>query len=254
MDSVISSYSQIDSLPGIDKDHEDTFLKVYIQELISNEMKQFEPPDYLRQFENLMTEDSLNKSIFKIEHSATVTSTKIELSNFQTNNPQESVKNLRVWDNVIKQAQVNNLHLENQLLNLETMESNSSKPFLVHNNKVELLSRFYSEKAKQAGKRLFEIQKSRQDMQEKLLPQLMRFQRRKGNAVVSRLSCDRAYMQLMQLLQSKGFDYDQFLNELEQSQDRQNNPNDSRYNSTVREYETVNETEALEPATKRAKN
>jgi hypothetical protein len=159
-----------------------------------------------------------------------------------------------MWDNVIKQAQVNNLHLENQLLNLEVMESNSSKPFLAHNNKVELLSRFYGEKAKHAGKRLFEIQKSRQDMQEKLLPQLLRFQRRKGNAVVSRLSCDRAYVQLKQLLQSKGFDYSQFLIELEHNQDRQNNPNDSRYNSTVREYETVNETEVLEPATKRAKN
>lgn len=132
-------------------------------------------------------------------------------------------------------------HSENQLLNLELLESYASKPYLLLNSSLDATHHFYLLQTKEKQRNIYELQKQRRELQERLLPQLNKLLKRKQDSLGRKLACVYAALQLKAFLQSKGFDYDDHLKEKELNAAKASNPHDQRFNSTVREYETINE-------------
>lgn len=120
-------------------------------------------------------------------------------------------------------------------------ESHASKPYLTLNSTLDASHHFYHIQTKEHQKGIYELQKQRRELQERLLPQLNKLLKRKYDSLGRKLSCDYATIQLKSYLKMKGFDYEDYVKEKELATEKSTNPHDQRFNSTVREYETVNE-------------
>eukprot|EP01040_Poterioochromonas_malhamensis_P010005 gene10005-10871_t len=236
--------SFIDALPGIDKDNEDPVLRDEVTRLIEEEMKTFpEKRDELLSRKGLFLDNEVNDLVSKIEQRGnTILLPKI----IHSTEKYESITslptdNLKEWEEKINQLKILYSHSENQLLNLELAESHASKPYLTLNSTLDASHHFYNIQTKEHQKSIYELQKQRRELQERLLPQLNKLLKRKNDSLGRKLSCDYATIQLKSYLKMKGFDYEEYVKEKELATEKSTNPHDQRFNSTVREYETVNE-------------
>jgi hypothetical protein len=121
------------------------------------------------------------------------------------------------------------------------LEPNISQPYLHFNSSLEVAHKYYVDNVKSFNRKIHEIQKRRREVQEKIYPQLQKFESRKIHSINQRLSCDSAFAQVNLLLNEKGFSYDDYVRDLDEVEERKQNPFDHQNNSTVREYETINE-------------
>lgn len=150
---------------------------------------------------------------------------------------------LQSWKANVNHIKVQYCHQENHLLNLEVAEKFCAKGYLDYNKALETINGIYSSEIQQTSKATHEIQKSRQQMQEKAYPQLSRHTNRFNEALQRRFLCDVAYNQLDEQLKNKGFNYDEFLIQEAEKERIRANPHDPSYNSTIRQYETIRTTE-----------
>jgi hypothetical protein len=133
------------------------------------------------------------------------------------------------------------LHQESELINLEFLEPNVSHPYLHFNSSLENVHKYYVDNIKSFHKKIHEIQKRRREVQEKIYPQLQKFESRKFYSINQRLSCDSAFARVNSILNEKGFSYVDCLRDRFEAEEMKQKPFDHQYNSTVREYESTNE-------------
>lgn len=166
-----------------------------------------------------------------------VTQTKLDPESFTITAPESSLQNdPKAWQNALSTAKIQYSHQESQLLALELFETHLSNCYLQQNSALELITSFYADQTQALTRELFDLQKTRQTLQRKAAPQLLKYDTRRNQATTHRIQCEIAYQEINRLLLQKGFDFAAYKEEL-------NNPIDAfdhQINNTVREYETIN--------------
>ena len=89
---------------------------------------------------------------------------------------------------------------------------------------------------KDASKQLHATQRQRQLIQEQLSPQFNKLIQKKQNSIIRLTACQKASIELEQLLKDKGFEYEKYLARMDADAKAESN-------GTIKEYEMVNSTE-----------
>ena len=147
---------------------------------------------------------------------------------------------IQAWRGAINNAKIQMMNQENQLLNIDVDSENSSRIWLNYNSSLEMLAECYSQKLTEANREIHSYQMTRQQEQQKLIPTLTRLMQRRNDGLQKLQQCKEAYAKINKLLIKRGFNFEQHQQRMEMNKDV--DANDSRFNSTVREYDTVNET------------
>ena len=139
-------------------------------------------------------------------------------------------------------AKIAYLQQENTLLNLEIAEERDTKGvFLAQNAVLEDISKKLGNELQTTNSRITDVQNVRLTLQEKFFPQLCKYTNRRDEALMRRVACEKAYLQIVEQLQLRGFDYNAHLHALEKEKEWSElaKLQDSRVNDTARQYETV---------------
>ena len=118
-----------------------------------------------------------------------------------------------------------------------------SELWLQQNSLLEKTIETYKREADQLVKKVREVHKERKALQEAAQPDLLKLTMKRDQSTLRRLQCQAAIVRLENELDAKGFNFDEYLQSQSELQKRKADPNNSAYNSTVREYETVNESQ-----------
>jgi hypothetical protein len=127
-------------------------------------------------------------------------------------------------------------------MNLEIAETTQAKHYLQYNNALEKSQQFFIDSIKEQKKSIHSLQKERKEIQENFLKQLTKHLKQKDMSLQRLLSCQYSFQQLKEILSAKGFDYEEYVQQEELDKKRKANVHDPQFNSTVREYQTINET------------
>jgi hypothetical protein len=166
-----------------------------------------------------------------------------ELRSFQLSDYQLTPdSSLPEWKRFVQDLQKQFIYQEDQLMNLEIAETTQSKHYLQYNNALEKSQQFFIDSIKEQKKSIHSLQKERKEIQENFLKQLTKHLKQKDMSLQRLLSCQYSFQQLKEILSAKGFDYEEYVQQEELDKKRKANVHDPEFNSTVREYQTINET------------
>lgn len=159
---------------------------------------------------------------------------------------------VQAWRNAVSNIKAQIIHQENKLMNLELMEGNTASIWLQHNSALEMISKNYNASTENIEKDIREINKARQANQEKIYPELVRLQQRRDTANFDRFYCQVAVDGIARSIESGGHkSYDDYVKEKQALASR--DLLTAEFDSTIRAYETVNESYAdgKQPAAKK---
>jgi hypothetical protein len=245
------------------KDLEVPYYNQQVQALIDEELKKSDESaseTFLRTIPSLLSEEELNSIINRIEqvyyyyvffsfcnvvfpqraHHGSQKLKEFNIASHQALSATDS-SSLPEWDIAIKEMQQQLMYQENAMLNLELYEQYQSKHFLNYNSNLEHVLQTYIEDTKNSKKQIHGLQRQRKEIQENLLKQLHKLNQTKINSIHRSLQCQVSFHQLKDYLDAKGFSYEQYLVEEEENRKRKERVFDPIYNSTIREYEKINE-------------
>ncbi len=152
------------------------------------------------------------------------------------------ISSLQAWRNAVTRAKICYSHQENQLINLEIAEELGTKDmFLAQNSALEAIAEFYGKHNQDVNREIHETQKKRVSTQERFYPQLVKYTVKRDESILRKIQCEHAFHTLKNYLAQKGYDYSEYLQELEREKEEVElrRLQDARVNSTVREYENV---------------
>lgn len=145
------------------------------------------------------------------------------------------------WRKSVATAKIVIAHNENKQLNLELSELYNPPMYLKRNVAIEQLANYYATQSEAIQKQIREVNNSRRLAQERAFPELAKLTRQAQQSFNTTLQIRRAVEQIKDTLAAHGHDYEQYLQQLEIEQSRNVDVNDAAVNSTVREYEAINE-------------
>jgi len=150
------------------------------------------------------------------------------------------ILSLQAWKKCVQNCKSQIMHQENAIMNFQVSEERVGELWLKQNAMLEKSILMYKSKSDEAVKKVRECHKQRQKLQESSLPELSKLTMKRDQSVMRRLNCETALAQLERDLIQSGFSYELHLEARKQQELQAADPNNAAYNSTVREYETVN--------------
>ena len=118
-----------------------------------------------------------------------------------------------------------------------------SELWLQQNSTLEKTIDKYKYETDLLVKKVRESHKERKALQEAAQPELTKLTLKRDQSTMRRLQCEAAFVSLHVDLTSRGHSYEAYLLSRSEEKKREEDPNNAAYNSTVREYESVNVTE-----------
>lgn len=115
-----------------------------------------------------------------------------------------------------------------------------SELWLQQNSSLENTITKYKYETDLLVKKVRESHKERKAMQEAAQPELTKLTLKRDQSTMRRLQCEAAFVGLHEDLSSRGHSYEAYLLARAEEKKREEDPNNAAYNSTVREYESVN--------------
>mmetsp|Transcript_22258 Transcript_22258/g.30494 ORF Transcript_22258/g.30494 Transcript_22258/m.30494 type:complete len:271 (+) Transcript_22258:1-813(+) len=262
---------EFDCLSFIDKEFDNPDIRSKVLSMIEAEMKTFTPnfDNYLSHLPPLPVSPFANsfalKGVYDRIAANQPNKEKLSEKRYLAEKPEPALENdVQAWKKCVQNCKSQIIHQENAIMNHQVAEDRVGELWLKQNSMLEKTIAMYKSKSDEVVKKVRECHKQRQKIQESSLPELSRLTVKRDQSVMRRLNCEAAMVHLEKELIKKGFNYEEYLEARKQQELQAADPNNAEYNSTVREYETVNvtvmgddtvdENETEESLTKRQKH
>jgi len=127
-------------------------------------------------------------------------------------------------------------------MNFQVSEDRMTELWLQQNSILEKTIGKYKYETDLLVMKVRESHKERKALQEAAQPELTKLTLKRDQSTMRRLQCEAAFVSLHEDLSSRGHSYKDYLLSRTEEMKREEDPNNAAYNSTVREYESVNVT------------
>jgi hypothetical protein len=244
------------ALPLVDQEYDIPEYKTYVDYLIQEEMKSYQPPaaaaasSLADRFPSLWSDDEVDACLARIDQRKLLTEPKLDPHHHQTIAAPtgRQANDVSTWHQRLQHVKAQLLHQENELTGLDMLIDayREDSPHAVtlqrqdtrYTAALTALEGFYTHADQATARSLMETQKSRQTIQTKAYPALYKYWQRKQTAYLSRGHVEAAYETLAEQLRARGFDFDVDQRQAAEEAERLQR---SSYegNNTVREYEAV---------------
>jgi len=139
----------------------------------------------------------------------------------------------------ISNAQAQIMHRENELMNLEVTSETTSDIWLAHNKALEKLPAAYSYKMELLKRKIRNTTIACKHQQEKAYPEIASLTKKRTDSFVRMVQCKWAVDSLAVELEQRGVSVEAFDQAQQKLKRRKLDPNNSEFNSTVRQYEAI---------------
>lgn len=223
-------------------------MRARVLALIDEEMKTMPSKNYLDDLPSLKKEEEIDEVVARVDRVVQEVRRRISSSSSSPQSPDPALDNdVQAWKNALAHAQVLLTQQEMHMWKLDSLlEEGVAGPCLAANASLDNLQRFYHSKLQEAMRQAHEVQKTRQLLAQKAYGQLAKVAGRRNEAILRRLNCEAFRRDLVARLAARGIDADEAMRVREASS--QVEALDARVNSTIRQYEEVNEREEEEVA------
>lgn len=249
------------ALPLVDQEYDIPEYKSYVDYLIQEEMRSYQPPagaaaaaaaamPLVERFPSLWTDDEIDACLTRIEQRQLVTEPKLDPNHYESIAAPtgRQVNDISAWTQRLDHVKTLLVHQENELTGLDmlmdayredsTHATTLQRQETRYTSALTALEGYYTHVDQATSRALMETQKSRQTVQTKAYPALYKYWQRQQTAYVSRGQVNAAYETLAAQLRDRGFDYDADQRQAEAEAQRLQRVS-YEDNSTVREYEAV---------------
>eukprot|EP01033_Poteriospumella_lacustris_P012138 gene12137-8682_t len=244
------------ALPLVDQEYDIPEYKTYVDYLIQEEMKSYQPPaaaaasSLADRFPSLWSDDEVDACLARIDQRKLLTEPKLDPNHHQTIAAPtgRQANDVSMWHQRLQHVKAQLLHQENELTGLDMLIDayREDSPHAMtlqrqdtrYTAALTALDGFYTHADQATARSLLETQKSRQTIQTKAYPALYKYWQRKQTAYLSRGHVEAAHETLAEQLRARGFDFDVDQRQAAEEAERLQR---SSYegNNTVREYEAV---------------
>eukprot|EP01033_Poteriospumella_lacustris_P014596 gene14596-10436_t len=244
------------ALPLVDQEYDIPEYKTYVDYLIQEEMKSYQPPaaaaasSLADRFPSLWSDDEVDACLARIDQRKLLTEPKLDPHHHQpiAAPTGRQANDVSMWHQRLQHVKAQLLHQENELTGLDMLIDayREDSPHVTtlqrqdtrYTAALTALEGFYTHADQATARSLMETQKSRQTIQTKAYPALYKYWQRKQTAYLSRGHVEAAYETLAEQLRARGFDFDVDQRQAAEEAERLQRLS-YEGNNTVREYETV---------------
>eukprot|EP01039_Chlorochromonas_danica_P008218 gene8218-9065_t len=241
---MIANNVVVDAIPALDKDFEEPSMRARVLALIDEEMKTMPTSkNYLDALPSLKKEEELDEVVARVDRMAQEVRRRLSSSSSCSSpqSPDSALDNdVQAWRNALSRAQVLLAQQEAQVSKVDSLLGEGvASACLAANASLDNLQRFYLSKLQEVMRQAHEVQKTRQLLAQRAYGQLSKVAGRRSEALLRRLHCEAFRQNLVARLAARGIDADEAMRVREASS--QVEALDARVNSTIRQYEEVNE-------------
>lgn len=262
-----------DALPLIDREYDHPEIREAVNDLITNEMRTFTPPDYLAYlpYPSVKFDKSslLQSELQRVQSSGEASRLKIDTKRYMVEPPESGLENdAQAWKAAVSNAKAQLGQQSNRLLNAEVTLEYAAPMWLQHNAMLQQLNERVSSSTDELQKEIRSINRARQQMQEEIYPELQKLRYKASTALQKKYLCQQAYHQVaQQIIDSSssnhknsnsssssssvpiGVDVQSLTSEeaiaaamqaLKEQREAVVDMHDASHNSTVREYQIIN--------------
>lgn len=239
-----------DSLPLIDREYDDPAVKDIVKATVAAEMQTFEPQNYLEYLPypslNFSNSPALKEEYERI--AAGRSATKFDTAKYVVVEPEGGLQqDSQAWRKCVANAKTQYEHTQNRMMNIELALEHSAPLWLQQNCFLEAATKGYAEETTKHRTAMMMINSERQRMQQQVYSELSKLKGKRDASIQRTLQCRQGHEQVVTQLTASGclLSLNQYKDELRKEEEERQlailEVNDASRNSTVREYETVNE-------------
>mmetsp|Transcript_39332 Transcript_39332/g.108472 ORF Transcript_39332/g.108472 Transcript_39332/m.108472 type:complete len:283 (+) Transcript_39332:2-850(+) len=258
-----------DALPLIDREYDDPHIRNEVNKLITDEMRNFQPPDYLTYLPYPTLEFKSSKLLLnemnRLQSGGESSEGKIDGKRYMVDPPEDALANdPQAWRTAVSNAKAQISHQANRVMNAEVAMEYAAPQWLQHNSALQQLKDSYQAKTDAVQGEIRSINRARQLMQEQAYPEIQKLKMKANSSLQNKFLCQQSYHQLagniVQHSKARGDksikvgdisvgelgSIDAVAAAIEKVKEQRStiiDEHDAAHNSTVRAYEAVNVSE-----------